>query len=238
MAILNELKMVYHVIVRSIEEFFEGRIGAISKYTRHIMSGMIVTLIILAGYLGYRWYIVSREQTAYHAIAEYMQDYRMASRAQNPTEWQRVDALLSFGYTHNKGSNIAPFFLLLRADALLGQSKNDEAMQVLDQAIAILPASSVMMPLFKTKRALLLLDSADQAVQKEGLQQLIVLGRDKLNRFNDIALFYLGRYYWVHNNSADAKKVWQELVDLAALEKAYPSPWAAQAKAILKQIVE
>ncbi len=108
----------------------------------------------------------------------------------------------------------------------------------MQQAIKALPPQAAIQPLFVAKQALLLLDHHDEAMQKEGLQQLISLARDKKNPYYDVALFYLGRYYWTHNNVQDAQKVWQELVDNSVMEKAYPSPWVKEAKNALKQIIE
>lgn len=238
MAILNELRALYFIILKSIEDFFYAYGFNIARYIRAILIAISILFIAGGGYLGYRWYAVSQEQYAYQSIADYMRDYRLAMEINTPAEWQRIDGLLAIGYAQHKRTNMAPFFLMLRAEALLRQKNVLEAVNVLEQAIAALPSRSPIMPLFATKRALLLLDATDDALQKEGLQQLITLARDKNNPYNDVALFYLGRYYWTHDNVQDAQKAWQELIDNSVMEKAYPSPWIKEAKDTLKQIME
>lgn len=238
MAILNELRALYFIILKSIEEFFYEYGFNIARYIRSIMIAILAILVVGGGYMGYRWYAVSKEQHAHQAIADYMRDYQSAMNLNTLAEWQRVDGLLSLGYTHHKKTQIAPFFLMLRAEALLRQHNLIEAIAVLEQAVNALPLQAPMRPLFITKRALVLLDHPEEAMQKEGLQELIKLARDKDNHYNDVALFYLGRYYWAQNNMQDAQKVWQELVDNSVMEQAYPSPWVKEAKNALKQIIE
>ncbi len=238
MAILNELRALYFIILRSLEDFFDEYGFNIGRYVRAILIMVAIILVTSGGYFGYRWYIVSREQNAHQAIADYMRDYRLAMNLNTPTEWQRIDGLLAIGYAQHKESHLAPFFLMLRAEALVRQNNMVEAINVLEQATNALPVQSSIKSLFIAKRALILLDHQDEAMQKEGLQQLISLARDKSNPYNDLALFYLGRYYWAHNNLQDAQKAWQELVDNSVMEKAYPSPWVKEAKNSLKQIIE
>jgi cytochrome c-type biogenesis protein CcmH/NrfG len=238
MAILNELRALYEIIISTIRDFFDSQGSYVKRYIRIIGITIGAFLALTAGYFVYRWYVVSREQNAHAAIANYMHDFQLAMKADTPAEWQRIDGLLALGYKQYKDSNLAPFFLLLRADALVRQDNAVEAVNVLQNAIHELSARSPIMPLFKTKKALILVDSKDEIMQKEGVQDLIQLARDKNNQCNDVALFYLGRYYWTHDNVQDAKKAWQELVDSNAMEKAYPSPWAAEAKKALKQIIQ
>ncbi len=238
MAILNELRALSFVILRALGDFFAEYGFNIARFARTILLTFFIIVAVVVGYFGYSWYVVAREQNAHQAIADYMRDYQMALRANTPQAWQRLDGLLSIGYTHHKKSYLAPFFLMLRADTLIRQQNMIEAVQVLEEAITALPSHSPLMPLFKTKRALLLVDNNDETVQKEGLQQLLTLARDKSNAYNDLALFYLGRYYWAHDEIDNAKKTWQELVENGTREKAYPSPWAKEAQNALKQIVD
>ncbi len=236
MAILDEIKAACLIILRTIQNWFGDDSFAIKRYYRHIMMAVGLIAVVSGGYFGYRWYKVSKEQNAHYALADYMQDYQLAVKMNSPAEWQRVETLLTFGYNKHKSSNIAPLFLALRADIQIKQDKLTEAIDTLQQVINALPDNSPISPLFKTKHALILLDSSDEAMQKSGLADMVLLARDKDNQYNDIALFYLGRYYWAQNNMQDAKKAWQELVDSSMMEKAYPSPWAIQATAALKQI--
>ena len=238
MAIVDELKAVYYLLVRSVKDFLGGESNAINRYLKEICIGLGVILLGLGGYFGYRWYVTYREQGAHHALADYLHDYQLVSQADTPAELQRVESLFSLGYTRHKNSSIAPLFLALRSDAQLKEGNDAAALDGLQQAISALPSDSPVVPLFKLKRALILLDSPDDTMQKNGLQELVVLARDKENQYNDMALFYLGRYYWAIDNVADAKKAWQELVDSGwSSHQVYPSPWIQEASDRLKQIV-
>jgi len=95
-----------------------------------------------------------------------------------------------------------------------------------------------MKALLSIKRALIQLDSEDSKIREEGTQELVTLARDTTNPFHDMALFYLGRYYWATNKVEEAKKIWQELVDNRWMDAVNPSPWMHEAKASLAQITE
>lgn len=237
MAMLDELKIAYLVMLKVIGNFFGHHTPLFfRKYVRIFFVLTTLVVLLIGGYVGYRWYIVWREQNAYHTFADYVDDYQMVSKKNRLEEWQRFDSLLSFGYMQHKTSNLAPFFLALRADAQIQQKQYNTAIATLQDAINVLPDDSPIGPLFKTKRALLLLDSSDEVLQQNGLQEIVQLARDKNNHYNDIALFYLGRYYWAKDALKEAKTAWQELVDNNTINAAYPSPWASQAQTALNQI--
>src|SRR3989344_7535400 len=233
MAFLDGIKAFFLILRHSIQQFFSGDIAFSSKILRQLSIAIMVLILGAGGYVGHRWYVVNREQAAHYAFADYMYDYQAALKAENPQEWSRIDSLLEYGYAQHKNSAIAPLFLALRADVQIKQNNPAQAAPTLQQAVQGLPKNSLVAPLFKTKRALLLIDNQDEALQKVGLEELVALARDKDNQYNDMALFYLGRYYWAHNTIDEAKKVWQELIDGSALNQAYPSPWVQEAYALL-----
>ena len=63
------------------------------------------------------------------------------------------------------------------------------------------------------------MDASDQAFQQKGLQELVSLAREENNPYKDMALFYLGRYYWAKNQIDEAKKAWQELEDSSWMDQ-------------------
>lgn len=209
---------------------------SITHHGRIIGISLIIAGGLGGGYLGYRWYVSNRERAAQALFATYEQDYFLASGAGSSEEWKRVSSLFEHGYSAHSNSNLAPYFLLFQADAQLKQGDTALALQTLDSAIQLASASPLV-SLMKMKRALITLDSADEAVRQQGLDLLIELARNKESRFNDAALFYLGRYYWEINKPEEAQKAWQELVDAQIIEKGSPSPWVHEAKTRLKQLV-
>lgn len=62
--------------------------------------------------------------------------------------------------------------------------------------------------------------------RKRGLEELIKLANEELNPNRDMALYYLGEYYWSQNEPQKARISWQYLQDVAQFGKSpTPSPW-------------
>ncbi len=235
MAFVDELRAVCIVVGRTIIDFFGGDTH-IGRYMKEIGIALTIVLLSAGGYLGYRSYIVSREQKAHQTFADYMQDFQLVSKADSKEEWKRMVGLSEHGYAQHKGSNLAPLFLSLKADAHIKLGEMVEGINTLQQAIDALPVGSPLLPFLHIKQSLMQLDADDDALSKIGLQQLVSIARDKENSLKDMALFYLGRYYWAHDQIEDAKKAWQELEDSSWYDKAYPSPWMQEVKQKLKEL--
>ncbi len=238
MSLQNELKAILHIIPRLFSELWESEYNIVRSYGKSLGIALLVIIISLCSYGGYRWYVVSLEHKAQETLAEHMQEYQRAVKAGASDEIFRMEMLFASDYMRHKKSSIAPLFLLFQADAQIQQGKDTEALDALQNTIKALPAKSPMMPLIKTKQALVQLDNHDEAIQQRGQQELIQLARDEKNQFSDMALFYLGRYYWSHDNLGEAKKAWQELIDMPRYSQPYasPSPWVDDAREALQQI--
>ena len=236
MSLQYEIKRFANDLVISVQQSMDRGFKK-TNYMVPMVMGIGVLLLGTGIYFGYRWYTVSREQQAQKIFSEYMQDYGLAHKANNAAEWQRIEALFAYGYSTYRSSNIAPYFLAMQADVQLKQGKHNEALATLNSLISALPSSSSMAPVFKTKHALISLDSKDETIRNSGLQELVAVARDTHYGYNDMALFYLGRYYWSQNNVDEAKKIWQELVDMRLSDQtAAPSPWVQEAQQKLKQL--
>ncbi len=236
MAFVDELKAVFHVVGRTIKELVMGESNPLNRYMKQLTMVIAVLLVAAGGYVGYRWHIAAREQKAYHTFAEYLGDFQSALKVDTSAEWNRVISLLNNGYAQHKASNVAPLLLSLKADAQIKLGELVAAGATLKQAIDALSKDSQLTPLLSVKYALLQLDAVDSELQKVGLQELIALARDKDNLYKDMALFYLGRYYWAHDQVEEAQKSWQELQESSLTERAYPSPWIREAEQKLTQI--
>lgn len=236
MAFVDELKAVFIYVGRTVRDIFDGGFHQASRYLKSIGIVLMILLAATGGYLGYRFYIVSREQEAHQSFVEYLETFQSAQQANSQQEWERMISVFDHGYQQHKESNVAPLFLSLKANAQLQLGEHVEGINTLQQAIDALPKGSQLLPLLATRQALMQLDADDDALSKVGLVQLVSLARDEKNSLKDMALFYLGRYYWANDQIEDAKKAWQELEDSSWAQKAYPSPWVAQAKQTLKQL--
>ena len=242
MSLQNELKAILYVIPRLIKEIWESKYNIVRSYGNIIGIVLLIGVAGACSYFGYRWYVVSREQKAQVQLADHLQEYQRAVVSSEKTgskdELLQLESLFATDYDQHKKSAIAPLFFSFQADAQVKQGKYTQAIDTLQSAINALPEKSPLIVLFKTKRALVQLDNQDDAMQQLGLRELVQLARDKDNHFSDIALFYLGRYYWAHDKIDDAKKAWQELVDTPAYTQQFPSPWAQEAHEKLKLIAE
>lgn len=190
--------------------------------------GVAIGVLILFGvfYIGYRWYVVSREETVQKIFSGAVMEY---NKAKTPEQLEAMVVEFNSGHDAYSGSHLAPYFTAYEVDSLLELGKLDEALAALDDLIASLSSSNPLINMYKTKRALLKFDIEDASVQAAGLTELQALAQDKKNQNRDMAQFYLGLYYFSADNLADAKKVWLELVEQSTDAK-NSSPWAQEAE--------
>lgn len=196
-----------------------------------VTVGFIVAgaALLVGGFTYHRFNVEQREQRAHAAFAECMQEYDRAFQGQDDA-WLNVETLCHVAYEQHTNSVLAPFFLAYQAEALIQQKKNDEALAVMDQALAAMPSSLSVTAFYAIKRALMRLDSEDQAVKDAGLQELQALADDASNNAQDVALYYLGAYQWEQDNIDGARDTWEKLQVFAQGSRDEQSPWAVMAQ--------
>jgi predicted negative regulator of RcsB-dependent stress response len=232
--------MAFRDIQRIVSEWYQINVQPSfeatrsSSYFREIVIGVCGALIIVGGVWGYKYHTNNREAGAQIAFAENIQIYHEALQGKSDL-WSHVEMKCTTDYERYKSSSLAPYFLMVKADALVHQSKIVEAGEILDTVIASLPKDSPVLALYKTKRALIKIDMPEKEKQAEGLEELRQLGADKTNLNNDVAQYYLGLYYWSHDDLTKALEIWKELVVSQAAEKLAASPWASLAQEKLAQ---
>jgi len=227
----NAIKEWYQQVIKPYLEDAQSSIKS-SKYTWPLTILLLVAAGGIVGYRGYSWWIRQREQTAQKAFSECLGEYHQALYGQGGS-WSNVAMLFNIGYENNSSSKLAPYFLVFYADALLRQGKKDEGLIKFDEAIKMIPADSPLLYLYKTKQALVQLDSEEK---ETGLAVLKELAVDEKNIYRDEAMYYHGLYYWDADNMHEAKTIWQQLADEFKQEKYGASPWASLAKDKLDQI--
>jgi len=232
----NSIKKWYQVV---IEPYIRDTKESVQsyKYSRPLSIALMLALFVMAGFWGYRWWHRSREAAAQKALGECLYAYQEALQGKDELAWGNVAMLFNVGYEQHSSSALAPYFMMFYADSLLRKSDRAEAIAKMEEAINAAPADSPFINLFKTKLALVKVDDDISAISQEGLQLLKTLADDVDNTSRDMALYYLGLYYWTQDNLNEAKMIWQQLVDAFKHEKIGASPWASLAHTKLEQIV-
>jgi predicted negative regulator of RcsB-dependent stress response len=202
-------------------------------YVKYASIGVGITIIATALFFGHRWYVMHREREAQALLAEYIHKTQTDSSLSLPD----AAALFQEGAQKQSGSYLAPYFLVFQANALVKEGKIDEAIEIIEKALAGMSQDNPLVPLFEVKRALMQLDSTQAPIKEAGLKRLTELARDTNNTYADMALFYLGNYYWSINDLNQAKMVWEDLINIQLKEQLVsPSPWAQLAQIKLQQI--
>jgi len=183
-----------------------------------------------ASYGGLYLYRLFQNRAAQKVVGLYLEDFR--KELQKPeADIGRIATQFGNAGQELSSTSIAPYCFAFQAQALFEKGDLAAGIQALQKAVESLPAQSPLFYLFKTKLALALLDAQDRGESADqGLSMLTDVARATDNIFKDYALYYLGLYYWTHNNLDEAKKVWQGLIDEYRHEKAVPSPWAQLAE--------
>ncbi len=233
--------MALQAVITEVRKFIGSTYSSVSKEVASQKYGTVtvlgVTLMLALGSVfgGRHLYVQSRERAASKAFTHYLQEYRQAETLESP-DWAHLSMLFKMGYDEHSGSSLAPFFLMFQADTLMKQNETTQALEAMDTALDSMNSDHSLYNAYKTKRALAKLDASDEAVQKQGLEELVALANDKNNKQQDVALYYVGLYNWNAHEVEVAKKIWTQLINSQSAEKQGKSPWAVQAQKFLQQI--
>jgi cytochrome c-type biogenesis protein CcmH/NrfG len=216
--------MVNDFLMKSWHYFLYNKILSL------LLAGLVVGAV---GYSSYSYLSTSREKYAYKNFAESHDLFEQAVAADDGTSekkntelWKDVELAFEEGYLKNKKSSIAPYFLAFQAEALIQQKELAKAVTVMDGMMASLKKDSPLFGLYAVKSSLMKLDMENAELRKRGLEELIKLANEELNPSRDMALYYLGEYYWSQNEPQKARISWQYLQDVAQFGKSpTPSPW-------------
>jgi tetratricopeptide (TPR) repeat protein len=208
-----------------------------TKQLRLIVGGLIAVSAFVGAYYVYGIYIYNRDLRAQASFAEGYELYEAAlgvdlssekASSKEKTLWAEVEMAFNSGYNQFSSSTLAPFFLAFQAEALVRQGKLEDAIQTMKMMLAVLPKRSPFLGIYATKKALMLIDSSDEAQKKEGLEELIRVADDTNNGNRDMALYYLGNYYATVGDIAQAQERFKQLEEFGKQGKnPVPSPWAS-----------
>jgi len=197
-----------------------------NRYVQMIMLAILLAVVSGGMYVGYTFYNSYRNQQAQQELSVCIEEYLRAVSGAGEL-WPTVEMNCQLGYEHNSSSDLAPYFVSLQVQALLHQNKQEDVPALLDTMMRKLSSSSPLYHLYKTQKALIELDLGTE----NGLVSLQALAEDQKNTNRDIALYYLGLYYWSHDQVEQAQKPWKELVEQFAA-----SPWSQSVAIKLQQV--
>lgn len=208
----------------------------IGKIAQSVFFIILITFIIFAGYFGYKQYIFKKEAVAQQSLAYVMTLFEDYSKSAQISQDLNIINEIKKAQEEHKNSSLASYFSILLSKVYAQEEKTSESLQALEDGIE-LAKDSLTENMLKTNYALLMLDSNDSELQKNGLATLKELIEDKENPIRDIAQFYLGKYFWINNDLQAAKIIWQEFLDEQAEHRMSPSPFVPEVELSLSSLI-
>lgn len=226
--------MIKEIVVSLVEEFKEE--CRKNWYTKWVFSLFLLGCGGFGGWKVYGSYVKNKEQQAQVAFSHALDEYHLLVQSAGTDDSRWDDLVTSFKAVAQKFPNTVygSFADVFVSDIALQKGSTEESIALLEEWIAKNSEKNSLYYLYKTRLALLYCDT--QKVQ-DGVALLQELAALDKNKQKDMAQFFLGYYYWSTNDIAQAKQVWQLLIDgnkTQAPEGA--SPWAAIAESKLRYI--
>lgn len=205
----------------------------INRHTKEIMIAMGVLGLGVAGSFGYWYYRQQQEEAAQLAFVTCIEEFNIAQ--QNPAQWPTVSLAAMTGYRQHSGSSLAPYFLALEAQALIGQGKLHEAITTLDRVVGAIAKNSPLYFIYSIQAARMKLDSDDETLKNNGLRDLEALAQNTKNKNRDEALYYLAHYYMSQQSFDRARELLNQLIVAFPEGGLASSPWTVLAQDTLKE---
>jgi tetratricopeptide (TPR) repeat protein len=210
---------------------FDRLIDAIVKNMYQISIVVSILLISSGVFYGYTIWKEYANQNAQKYFSSLIIEYNQG-RTSEQTDWEALLKKFEKGYENNSNASLLPYYKGYMVAILDKLNRKEEAQTLLKTIISEIQFTP-MRALYDFELGLMLLDSSDSDLQSRGEKIVRTLAGDSTSIVYDAALFYLGRYYWAHDNIAAAHEAWQMLVDSQRDAKVAPSPWLEQAKEYL-----
>lgn len=208
--------------------FFKNISDSVNSNIKQLCMFFSFLLLLIGLFFAHKLWVAHRERAAQYDFSELMTEYETMLHEKNP-EWSALLEKFETNYQKHSHSSLLPYYLGYKVKILLQQDNRSEALNTLNRAISEMVGSPIV-ALYEMERALIQLDSENGEEQNIGLQALKTLAHDSNNMFRDSAQYYLGNYYWAHNDIEQARTVWQQLVNEQRDEKMSPSPWVQQVR--------
>lgn len=179
-----------------------------------MVAGIIVAILVV-DVVGWRWYSRRYNDRAQVALAQAIDLLDRARREKVSHLWEEAGSAFRDGYQRYGRSSLAPYFLAFWSDIALHQGKSSEALDLMNKAVIATPKSSKIYYPFAIKRSLMKIDvgvsNGQDALAKEGKNELAALAKDKKNSQRDEAIYYLGLAAFDSGDLKAAQAIWKEL---------------------------
>lgn len=245
-------KQVFQKNVDTLD-FLRRKIAFVMGYGRQIALLLLGIAAAAIVFFSYEWYKAQRDRAAQRAFSALLVDMQEAL-ANNDADLGNLLDKIRAEYQQYKNTVYGPYIHMVEVDLLLQKGSVITGDRLTDYGNALHESLEELKdtPLYylaKTKLILIMLDSLYEEVRTAQeadvddnapaamIAQLADIAYDQHNQYRDYALYYLGRYYFVVGNMVEAKRAWQDLIDMQRIEKAHRSPWATLAEEKIAQIV-
>lgn len=227
----------------------------LNKSYNYLLDNIKQFLLILAGIavivalaLSYGFYRAKMQERAHKSFVEAMTYFDAKIGEQDnflsdsksfksfDEKWAKTAEVFQKAYNDNSSSGLAPIFLAYQSQALLNLGKLDEAINVLQKSLIIMPKKSALYDYYKVKLALMLIDTQDKGSFVNAISDLKAMALEQNKAVHDLVLYRLGEYYWNQKEFSEAKNYWNQLEIRYGKKTKNPSFWAAEAKSKLKLI--
>ncbi len=176
-----------------------------------IVTGFFVACAI--GYALYGYYKNRLSAQAYNVFTARFEEFEKIIAGQNLPDQKLIDAVAA-DYAAYKQSNYGGFLLALKADMEALRNNNEQALEDMSKAVALLSfCDPVLYYTYQTKYALMQIDSSDLTLQTKGRLALEKLALNSKNPVRDMALFYMGYQPFVDNDQQGMQTAWNRLFD-------------------------
>jgi predicted negative regulator of RcsB-dependent stress response len=202
------------------------------RYLKAILVIFVVFLLFFGLYFGRKQWISWRDQAAQKSLAKMSKRLKKYQDGTLDTSGIiELHAKIAAEKEQFSQATIAPYFLALQAQVFVQEGKLDQAAETLKSAIAM-TENVIIKSQLETARALILLDEAPE----QGIVVLQDLIAHEENPLRDVAQFYLGRYYWTHDNVELALVIWKDFLQEQAGHGVSQSPFRPEAEQAVKSL--
>jgi hypothetical protein len=225
---------------------FKNKYGMQSVYAIGVTA--LGILLFSGGYIARQYYVQQRETKAFNGFREVsksFQDTQLLVKDLTDQEvvlshWNDLEHILGEIYNQNKGSYLAPYFLMYRAQVRLEKGDTvDQVYQDVDAALRLIPFDTPLYNLFLLKRIKMGLDSENEFVREVSLKDLQELADAPDRHMYEEAVYLLGLYQINNGQLAEAQATWKKLQEdeLKSVGYSVNSPWKKAVADKVKPVV-